>query len=129
MSAPRILITGSRNWTNRSVIDRALRNAWQQLGERKDAVLVHGAARGADSLAAWIWASKGFPVEAHPAKWDDFGKRAGYIRNKTMVDLGADVCLAFPLGESRGTRNCMDLARKAGIEVRVFTTTADGDQK
>jgi hypothetical protein len=32
-----------------------------------------------------------------------------------MVELGADFCIGFPLGESKGTRGCMELARKAGI--------------
>lgn len=34
-----------------------------------------------------------------------------------MVDLGADLCLAFPLPDSRGTKDCMARAKKAGIKV------------
>jgi hypothetical protein len=34
-----------------------------------------------------------------------------------MVSLGADVCLAFPLGASPGTRGCMNIAERAGIHV------------
>lgn len=45
------------------------------------------------------------------------------IRNKQMVELGADLCLAFPdhpKGHgSRGTWNCIDLAQQAGIPVLV----------
>lgn len=38
--------------------------------------LIHGAARGADSLAG-EWASgKGVEVRAFPAEWDRYGKRA-----------------------------------------------------
>ena len=44
--------------------------------------------------------------------------RPGHVRNHHMVSLGADLCLAFPLGESRGTRGCMAAAHKAGIPVR-----------
>ena len=51
--------------------------------------------------------------------WKNLGRKAGPLRNQKMVDLGADICIAFPQGESRGTRNCMKLADKAGIEVVV----------
>jgi len=34
-----------------------------------------------------------------------------------MIDLGADVLLAFPIGESAGTRGCIALAVAAGIPV------------
>lgn len=37
-----------------------------------------------------------------------------------MVDLGADVCLAFMNPGSKGTKNCVDKAIKAGIEVKLF---------
>lgn len=56
---------------------------------------------------------------------------ADHRRNQVMVDrvvafLTADhrrraVCLAFPLGRSTGTRDCMRRARAARIEVRLCT--------
>lgn len=85
-------------------------------------VVIHGGAKGADAMADH-WASivqrMGLPVkvESHNADWDRHGKAAGPIRNQEMVDAGADVCLAFPLGESRGTRHCMKAAEQAGIPV------------
>ncbi|BBX09437.1 hypothetical protein MAIC_42400 [Mycolicibacterium aichiense] len=57
--------------------------------------------------------------EWHPADWDQYGKAAGHIRNNHMVSLGADLCLPFPLGESRGTRGCMLAAQKAGIPMKA----------
>lgn len=41
-------------------------------------------------------------------------------RNAEMVNLGADVMLAFPLGQSAGTGGCMRLAEAGGIPVRVY---------
>jgi hypothetical protein len=82
--------------------------------------IVHGDAPGLDSIAR-EWAIVSCTAEEpHPADWEKHGKKAGYLRNFEMVQLGADVCLAFPLGESKGTRMCMDLARAAGIPVMDF---------
>lgn len=116
---PRILVTGSRDWTDRGVIFRALLSAWDRTGRDPRATLVQGECHlgGADSIAAEIWCDWGLPVEGHPAEMGPNGHILGPARNKRMVDLGADVCLAFPLPSSRGTRNCMRLAREAGIPV------------
>lgn len=117
--SPRILVTGSRDWTDRDVIHHALQAAWMTLGADPETILVHGACHlgGADKIAADFWESKGRPAEAHPADVGPNGRVLGPQRNKRMVDLGADLCVAFPLPSSRGTRNCMRLAREAGIRV------------
>lgn len=117
----RILITGSRNWTNREIIRQALREAGQAAKTHpQGVVVVHGGARGADMIAGEIAREFGCMIEVHPADWQAHGKAAGPIRNAHMVKLGADVCLAFPLGESRGTRHCMHMAEAAGIPVKVY---------
>lgn len=114
----RILITGSRSWSDKHVIAKALHDATYRVSPR-DVVVVHGGARGADALAGAVAHEWEFDVEVHPADWDRHGKSAGPRRNDAMVSLGADICLAFPLGESRGTRHCMAAAEKAGIPVIV----------
>ncbi|QHB38088.1 DprA-like DNA processing chain A [Mycobacterium phage Noelle] len=116
----RVLVTGSRDWRDRPEVWRTLQD---ELDKSPDGiVVVHGAARGADDIAdRWAWGmhQMGYKVEPedHPADWDKYGKAAGHIRNREMVNLGADVCHAFPLEFSIGTFGCMRLAREAGIEV------------
>lgn len=115
----RILITGSRDWTD----EKAIFNAITEEVFGKDVTqitLIHGAARGADSIADKVARFYNLHVEVYPADWQAHGKAAGPIRNQQMIDLGADVCLAFPKGESRGTRHCMKQAKKAGITVRNY---------
>lgn len=122
MSGLRILLTGSREWTDRDAIKTALLNALC-LSTVGTPTLIHGAARGADRIADSAWQSigrnipGGLNLERCPADWKKNGRAAGHIRNAEMVASGADVCLAFPLGESRGTRGCMRLAEAAGIRV------------
>ena len=119
MTAARLLITGSRYFNDAGLMSAAISDAVSTLrGFGFDRiVLVHGGARGADMLAAHIGRSMGLEIEAHPARWDVFGRAAGPVRNKEMVELGADLMLAFPVGESRGTRGCMELAREKGCAV------------
>lgn len=121
--AHRILVTGSRDWTDEFQIQTALMHWWLEHDRPSDAVLVHGACRGADRIAADCWRKQGFPVEAHPADWKTHGLAAGFIRNQHMVDLGADVCLAFIRNDSRGATHCMTRAEVAGIPVKVWRVT------
>jgi|SRR5699024_8720881 len=118
---PRLLVTGSRNWTDRETIRDELSRAWKHLGASEDTILVHGACpSGADAIADQVWRGWGLPVEAHPAQWRKHGRRAGPIRNTEMVRAGADLVLAFPVGASPGTRGCIRTARKAGLNVQVI---------
>lgn len=112
----RILVTGSRHWADEEACRRAIEAAMGEVPAR-ECTLVHGAAPGADTVCARIGAELGMRVEAHPAQWAKYGRRAGPIRNAEMVRGGANVCLAFPLGASPGTRHCAGLAAKAGIPV------------
>jgi len=108
----RILVTGSRDWTDDKAIAEALIQGSVAEALRKDTeriIVVHGGARGTDLLAHY-WATKwGWITEAHPAGNDP------KARNQRMVDLGADVCLAFATRWASGTGHCARAARRAGI--------------
>lgn len=117
----RVLITGSRDWDNRACIEEAL----SVYTADENPVLISGACpSGADRLAEEIWEGWGLPVERHPADWT-MGRGAGFIRNQQMVDLGADVCLAFRKNGSQGTTHCANAATMAGITTFWFTEDED----
>lgn len=117
----RVLITGSRTWTDEETINNALRAVWEEQGRPADMVLLSGnCPTGADAICERIWEKNGLTVERYPADWETHGKAAGFIRNKIMVDSNPDICLAFRKNKSKGTTHTIDLALKAGILVRVW---------
>lgn len=112
----RVLITGSRTWTDRALIRAALAQAWEP-----GTILVSGGCpKGADALCEACWSAWGGQVERHPADWDTYGRRAGFLRNAAMVQAGADLCLAFIRNESAGASHTADLAQRAGIPTKIF---------
>jgi hypothetical protein len=119
-SSFRVLVTGSRTWTDTTVLRDALTQAWQQY---PGAVLVSGACpRGADRLAEQCWARWGGRVERWPADWHRHGRAAGYRRNRDMVHAGADLCLAFIRARSPGATHCATAAQRAGILTTIHRT-------
>ena len=116
----RLLVTGSRGWSDRAVMARTLHEQWTSWGRPVDAVLVVGDARGADAMAAELWAKAGLPVEVHRADWDGLGRRAGMVRNQAMIASGVDAALAFRVGDTPGTRGCIAAAERSGIPVGII---------
>src|SRR6266851_576424 len=109
----RILVTGSREWTDWETIQRAL----QEAGDGDWNTLIHGdCSTGADSIADNFGCFCCWEIERYPADWAKYGKAAGPVRNQEMVDAGADICLAFfqPGAANRGTADCVSRAEKAG---------------
>jgi hypothetical protein len=101
----------------RAKIERGkLKDRLAQLRGQGMSLLIHGGARGADSLAG-EWAEwNGVPVNIYWADWDRFGKSAGIIRNQLMLESGKpDLVVAFPGG--RGTAHMVRIANDAGVPV------------
>lgn len=68
------------------------------------------------------WAKrKGIPVKRFPADWNQYGRRAGPLRNREMARY-ADALIAIWDGKSRGTRSMIDEALREGLEVYVCIT-------
>jgi len=123
----RVIVTGSREFDDYTTVCLELGGVLKHLMATADPlpriVVVHGAAKGADTLADKAARAFGMDVEPHPADWETHGKRAGFIRNAEMVALGADQVIAlYKQGAgNRGTDHCAKLAERAKIPVRRVT--------
>lgn len=115
-----VIVCGSRTWTDQP-------HLWSTLDELYAAepfdLLVHGGAKGADSLAHDWATANGVAVVECPANWERYGKAAGPIRNERMIrDYQPSLVVAFlGPGQSPGTRQMIDLARRKGIRTVVQT--------
>lgn len=113
-----VIVAGSRGFNDFELLTRKLDRLFVN---RKPTCILSGAARGADTLAIEYAKLRNFPCRIFPAEWSRWGKRAGMIRNREMLDH-ADALVAFWDGQSHGTRHMIEIASKAGIEIRIITT-------
>lgn len=113
----KVLVCGDRNWQDKEVMRRRLASLPLR------STVIHGAARGADRMAGELAPTLGHLVWEFPADWARYGRAAGPIRNRQMLEEGKPhLVLAFhtDLPSSRGTKNMVETARKAGVPVRVY---------
>lgn len=107
----KLLICGGRDYVGYHALEEAMK-----LLPFKITCVVHGDARGADSMGK-MWAmSNGIWAVAIPALWDAHGKGAGPKRNQAMLDImKPDYCVALPGGN--GTADMVKRCKDAGVPV------------
>lgn len=120
-----IAVVGGRDFT-----DRAYMKACLEIVLRDNAAItsaISGGCRGADKLGEAVIGELGVPFSRHiEAEWGRYGNAAGPIRNGLVVEA-CDVLAAFPCGLSKGTRDAIKKAKKAGKIVYVFDRTSHPD--
>ena len=124
----KILICGSRGWTDKKLIYDLLQEMWEDNRPDKwrDHIVIHGDYRGADKLAGQAANDLGIGEVRVSAQWENYGKRAGPYRNWWMAQLAPDVVWAFSdsWSKSVGTTNMMGVAEGLGIPVKMFSSDA-----
>lgn len=73
--------------------------------------IISGGAKGADKLSERYATENNIPTEIYLPDWDLFGKKAGFLRNTTIIE-NSEVVVAFWDGKSRGTRDSIGKANK-----------------
>lgn len=98
---------GELNWLAKTSAEKLVE------GFDPDDTLVSGGARGVDSWAEAAARARGLAVEVIEPDWNQHGKAAGPLRNGQIV-ASAEVVYAIWNGESRGTLDSINKARRAG---------------
>lgn len=110
----KVLVCGGRDFANvRLLTDvlNALKARWPD-----SLSIIHGAAKGADTLAGQWARANGVSCVAFPADWSAYGRSAGPVRNGEMLSRGKpDLVVAFKGGN--GTENMVVQAERAGVIV------------
>lgn len=110
----RLLVTGSRGWTDYKTI-------FAYLQKLRPALVIHGGAMGADLHAGRAAREIGIPVCIFPANWSHYGKSAGSIRNEEMLSLSNPTQgVAFWDGHSSGTVHMIRLCQHKGVPLEVI---------
>lgn len=133
MTDRRVIVTGSRSFEERDFVFDVLAEVYTAtlIAGRWDALqIVHGAARGADTLAdVWVrryrekrpsWLLR--DPEPHPPKTDLYGASALTMRNEEMAVAGADLCVGFgyTYPATGGTHDMLCRANSYGIETHYY---------
>ena len=127
-----LIIAGSRTFNDyrffRDKCDFYLKNYLvfdkKEYKKNPNIIIISGCARGPDEMGIIYAAHNFIPVIEFPADWEKFGKAAGHIRNREMAEYanrytkGALLC--FWDGKSRGSKHMIDIAEKAGMNVRII---------
>jgi len=115
---PTIVVTGDRNWTDRASIVRVVENLLAHT------MVIHGGAKGLDTLFGEIARSYSFAVVTIEAQWERYGRAAGPIRNEKMLREWPSHVHAFhdDLKKSKGTKHCVNKALELGLAVTLHTT-------
>lgn len=121
----RIIVAGGRDFNNYGLLKLTLKEYIERLEivDLSQVIIVSGAAKGADTLGEHFAYDYGIDIRRFPAKWDEFGKSAGIIRNCEMANYAGKaigVLFAFWDGKSRGTKHMIEVARKRGLEVHII---------
>lgn len=115
-----IVTTGSRNWTNKEVIEAALYNnaiGYDGFNYKKTVTVIQGGCpTGADKIVrdiCRVWAIKCVTMEAD---WKKYGKSAGPRRNTAMLNRQPNLVIGFCRNLSKGTMDCLKKAKARGME-------------
>lgn len=121
----KIAVIGSRDYTDYTSFLEILSHKLNEIQEKSNKNILHdnlmlvsGGAKGVDTMAETFAKRTSRPFALFPANWDGYGKAAGFIRNKQIVDF-SDMGIAFLKNNSAGTRNTIELFKKQGKKIIV----------
>ncbi len=118
MSKINLIIAGGRDFGDLNQVHEVAPHILKGY-KRKDILIISGTARGADRMGEAFAKEHKLHLQQMPARWDEFGKSAGYKRNVEMAKRATHL-LAFWDGKSKGTKHMIDIAHAHGLTVFVL---------
>lgn len=115
----KIIIAGGRDFQDYIFLKNTLDELFKNIIDKKNIEIVSGHAKGVDSLGEKYAKENNINLKIFPADWNTYGKSAGYIRNVQMKDY-ADYLIAFWNSKSKGTKNMIDLMKKANKKIKII---------
>jgi hypothetical protein len=110
----KVAIIGSRTFNDYELLKRTLNEMNSSIE-----LIVSGGAVGADKLGEKYAYEYSIPTLIFIPDWETFGRYAGFLRNKDIVD-NCDRVIAFWDGKSKGTDNSISYAKKIKKEIIVL---------
>lgn len=120
MGSVKLIIAGGRDFNDYALLESKCNHMLSILSKDNSITIISGGAKGADSLGEQYARAAGFGSIIMNAKWDEFGKSAGYIRNTEMAKA-ATHCICFWDGKSRGTGHMINIAKEHNLKLCVIT--------
>lgn len=111
-----LAIVGSRDFEDFSLLCEKVNELRKEF---KITHIISGGAKGADILAEKYAKEYNLSITILKPDWDKFGKKAGILRNKDIINL-SDYIIAFWDGESPGTKNAIETANKYNKPIKVI---------
>lgn len=115
-----VIVAGSRSFNNLPLMYSKLD---YYLQKQDKVLIVHGGANGADKCAAMYAKDKNIETKVFLPDWNKHGKKAGILRNIAMFEYASQFqnrgCVVFWDGESRGTKNDIELSEKYNVPLRI----------
>jgi len=112
----RLIIAGSRNFLDYSILNTEINDI---IEIHNITEIVSGTANDADKLGETYAMANNIPIKRFPAKWDLYGKSAGYRRNSEMAQY-ADILACFIVANSRGSTHMVSIMRNLNKPVFEF---------
>lgn len=114
----KVIICGSRYWNDSNYELICLAVSCLPEGSK----VIHGAARGVDTLAGRAARQLRHDVQYFDAAWHVYGKAAGPRRNQRMLEQKPDLVIGFTddIQASIGTRDMISRALNAGVPTMVM---------
>ena len=118
----RVVVAGCRDYFDYREAEAFIDFCLQNIKDEYTLIFLSGGAPGADALGERYARAHGYAIERFDADWEQFGKRAGPMRNEQMAKA-ADFVICFWDHKSRGTKSMISFAEKYKKPIKIKNIT------